>query len=306
MTGKLRAIALPLAMVVALLWPERAAAVDGVIEINQARAAAGGVTATDTAGFPVTIDRGGSYRLTGDLLVAAGTHGIEISAAGADVTLDLNGFSITGNASYDNHNGIHVTAAGRVRIRNGTIQGFHHGIEASAFSASIDSVHASGAYEVGIYAGPLSAVTDCVADGNGPDHYGTGIAVGAGSVVRGCTANAQVTGIAAGPNSLVSGNNATNNHNNGTYGFGVWAQDGCTIVGNVVTNNWTGIRATNGTTVTDNTVRGNPSWGIVFESAADSGYARNVLTNNFVAPNGSQVSGGTPIGTNLCGNTVCP
>jgi len=47
-----------------------ALAVDGVIEINQARANAGGVTLSDGPGFPVTIDHNGSYRLTSDLTVA--------------------------------------------------------------------------------------------------------------------------------------------------------------------------------------------------------------------------------------------
>ena len=41
-------------------------AADGVIEINQARAKAGGVTPGDTPLFPVTISQPGSYRLTGN------------------------------------------------------------------------------------------------------------------------------------------------------------------------------------------------------------------------------------------------
>ena len=39
-----------------------ALAADGVIEINQARARAGGVSADDEPGFPVTPSRSGSYR----------------------------------------------------------------------------------------------------------------------------------------------------------------------------------------------------------------------------------------------------
>src|SRR5271156_5439677 len=42
-------------------------AVDGVIEINQASAKAGGVTPGDTPLFPVTLSQPGSYRLTGNL-----------------------------------------------------------------------------------------------------------------------------------------------------------------------------------------------------------------------------------------------
>ena len=41
-------------------------AVEGVIDINQARALAGGVTPGDTPGFPVTVSQSGSYRLTGE------------------------------------------------------------------------------------------------------------------------------------------------------------------------------------------------------------------------------------------------
>jgi len=44
-------------------------AVDGVTEVNQTRAVAGGVTSDDTPGFPVTLNHPGSYRLTGNLTV---------------------------------------------------------------------------------------------------------------------------------------------------------------------------------------------------------------------------------------------
>src|SRR5436190_8539455 len=73
-----------------------ARAVDGVIEINQKAALAGGVTAGDAPGFPVTIDASGSYRLTGNLSVDHKTTAIQVTAAAADVEIDLNGFSILG------------------------------------------------------------------------------------------------------------------------------------------------------------------------------------------------------------------
>ena len=60
-----------LALMLTLGLAHSAAAVDGVIEINQAKALAGGVTTTDAAGFPVTLDASGSYRLTGDLTLAS-------------------------------------------------------------------------------------------------------------------------------------------------------------------------------------------------------------------------------------------
>ena len=50
-----------------LALPTTVLAVDGVIEINDARARAGQVTPGDNAGYPVVINEPGSYRLTGNL-----------------------------------------------------------------------------------------------------------------------------------------------------------------------------------------------------------------------------------------------
>jgi hypothetical protein len=67
----------------------------GAIVIDQARAEAGGVTAGDAPGFPVTISQPGSYRLQGNLtLPDANTTGIVITSP--NVTLDLAGFAILG------------------------------------------------------------------------------------------------------------------------------------------------------------------------------------------------------------------
>ena len=52
MQKRFRLLGLAVALLLALLAAERAAAVDGVIEINQVRALAGGVTAGDAPGFP--------------------------------------------------------------------------------------------------------------------------------------------------------------------------------------------------------------------------------------------------------------
>ena len=81
--GRLAALALT-----ALALARPALGVDGVIEVNQARAIAGGVTAGDTPGFPVTLSREGSYRLTGNLGVGnADTTAILVTSG--DVTIDL-------------------------------------------------------------------------------------------------------------------------------------------------------------------------------------------------------------------------
>ncbi len=74
---------------------------DGVIEINQAAATAGGTTPSDEPGFPITLDTPGSYRLTGNinLIVPAEVpfheRGTAIEITADDVTLDLAGFHIS-------------------------------------------------------------------------------------------------------------------------------------------------------------------------------------------------------------------
>src|SRR4029453_3319068 len=96
-------------------------AVDAVIEINQARALAGGITTGDAAGYPIRIFTPGSYRLTGNLTTDGNKSGIEILSD--DVSLDLNGFALTcaGGVAVD---GISVPGFKNVEIRNGTIRGF--------------------------------------------------------------------------------------------------------------------------------------------------------------------------------------
>lgn len=97
-------------------------AVDGVVEINQAAAVAGSVTPGDGPGFPVSLNAAGSYRLTGNLEVDVDQAAILINVA--DVTLDLNGFTLT-SMSMTAGSGVFVAAAGHnAQVSNGTIRGF--------------------------------------------------------------------------------------------------------------------------------------------------------------------------------------
>ena len=110
---------------------------DGVIEINQAKALAGGVTPADAPGFPVTISLAGSYRLTSNLDVtviglpdSANTNAISIQGSPAKVSIDLNGFAILGPAICNGVTclntgtgiGIECFSATTI-IRNGVVSG---------------------------------------------------------------------------------------------------------------------------------------------------------------------------------------
>lgn len=96
-------------------------AVDGVIEISQASIEAAG-------GFPMILSQDGSYRLTSNLVVSADVSAIRVrlveseNAGPKHVTIDLNGFLITGSGSGD-ADGIHSRAT-ILRVKNGTIERF--------------------------------------------------------------------------------------------------------------------------------------------------------------------------------------
>lgn len=121
-----------------LLLAGRSCPADDVVYIDQNRAADGGLTPGDLAGFPVTISQSGSYRLTGNLTVPdLNTTAIQITAD--FVTLDLNGFSIVGPAVCTTGTattcptpgtgiGVHAGdvpahAPRGIRIRNGAVRG---------------------------------------------------------------------------------------------------------------------------------------------------------------------------------------
>jgi hypothetical protein len=80
------------------LLPAYAIAGDGVIEINQACATTHGCVPGDDAGFPVTINLAGSYRLTSNLRVTA-PDVTAVRITGEQIDFDLGGFEISGPVS---------------------------------------------------------------------------------------------------------------------------------------------------------------------------------------------------------------
>ena len=67
-------------------------AADGQVVITHAKALNGNVVPGDAAGYPVTLSQAGSYVLGGNL--APGPDAIEVTTS--DVSIDLNGFKISG------------------------------------------------------------------------------------------------------------------------------------------------------------------------------------------------------------------
>lgn len=242
-------------------------AVDGVIEINQARATSGGLTAGDTAKFPVTIERSGSYRLTSNLdltdanarqngVAAENTTAILVTAS--DVTIDLNGFIILGSTGCTGQPvsncaptgtgiGVDASAADRVTVLNGGVRGMGSKGIALRQSGLVERVFVT------------SNATDGIAmDGGGRlSNVDVSFNGGAGN-----------TGAQVVTASLAIGN--------GDIGLG-------------------------GGTVANSTANGNAGIGILGNFATGC-----VATTNGPGGMGTQISAASPPGHNVCNNTLCP
>jgi parallel beta-helix repeat protein len=205
-----RAFARALLTLLMLAAASRAHAVDGVIEINQARADKGGVTPGDAPGLPITISTGTfstdpmSFRLTGPLSTSTSGNVIEIQSP--HVTVDLNGFMITCDVPPCAGNGIN-SGQDNITVRNGTLRGFANGVSLTGSGTLVENVRAIN-NTIGLNVG-----SDCIVRNNIVTASGAqGIIVQAGCTVSGNTVN-----------------------NNGSDG--ICTHDGCNVIGNTVLNN---------------------------------------------------------------------
>lgn len=261
-------------------WACPTLAVDGVVLIDQSRALAGGVTAGDTPGFPVTITQSGSYRLASDLNVgalSATSHAVEIvvpvSGKALDVRIDLNGFSLRGvdvcTVVADGQDGtLNCTGApgqtfgvasrnnlgGSLTVVNGTVRGFSSGgVLCNEATCRIEGLRISNNGQLGIWltgSNPaLSSIVGNLVYANG----GNGIVGGAGVVQGNVVRRNKLDGIAAG--GLVSGNTVAEN---GRYGL-----------------------------------------------SGNAGYVGNVFYANGLA-NIAPFAAAVPLGLNQCGAGLCP
>lgn len=292
-----------------------ALAVDGVIEVNQARALAGGVTVGDTPGLPVTISQPGSYRLTGNLTVPnENTTAIQVTAE--DVTIDLNGFAIIGPTSctLTGSSDAYVTCTpvgtGRgidgtvenLTVLNGTVRGMGATGIVLVGSARVDGVHvvSNGEDGVGGRTSKSALITHNVARLNG----GSGIRVGGGGNATISQNIANFNGFrgidSEGGQSTFIGNTANQNGRDGIYTNNQSTITGNTTVGNLGNGIFTG----GGSLVRGNQSSSNRELGLGFSfGGGNSGYAHNVFAGNI----GGSVGGGAPVslGQNLCDGVVC-
>ncbi len=281
--------------VLGIAVPRPSYAVDGVIEINQATALAGGVTgslADDPAGFPVVITQSGRYRLTGNLSVPAGADGIVVSPGTQNVDIDLNGFVISGMPG--SLTGLSLGNGSYSRVHNGTItQMGGYGIFAVNKGALIEHVQVRNCGQSGINVAE-GTVRRCEVGFN----VGVGIAA---QVIEG--SRVQSNGL--GGISVVGPGRATGNQVAGNGGAGIRSST-AVVEGNVVTGTTgafgAGIEVLGSAAscaIIANAIVGNVGAGILFNGADAT---RTGIANNVIQGNASAYSGGTP--TLMSGNAV--
>jgi parallel beta-helix repeat protein len=224
----------------------------------QGPAGESGVVGTKITSLPYTISAPGAYILTGSLTYTL-TSGSAITVAANDVTINLNGFCLTGPGKTSGTNyGITILPGYcNVEIRNGSVRNFGS-IGISTGSSTCDSIRVSG-----IRANFMGG-------------YGISLS-GENNLVMNCTVgNSGGHGIYAGSYSLVKGNQSYANTNDGIHTL-----SGATVMGNQTNGNAKGIYAQNSCTITDNTVFNSSSYGITVGSNCT--VSRNTSTNNISA-----------------------
>ncbi|MBI5288360.1 MAG: right-handed parallel beta-helix repeat-containing protein [Chloroflexi bacterium] len=171
--------------------------------------------------YPITLSSSGSYFLTQNLAPTGGNDGIVVN--NGDISIDLNGFMIDGEAGGDD--GISDNGIGypNLTVGNGTIRGFADdgidlqtsvnvrvsritigfsggsGIEIGSGSVSECTATGPDTGTVGVRSAGAARISDCVVNG-----YGTGFALNGGGLLRDCVAaSPDLNGIFASPGSTV-------------------------------------------------------------------------------------------------------
>lgn len=157
---------------------DKAAAAERRVEIN----------ATNTPGdadSTFRISQPGSYYLGANMAGEATKKGIEIlTGLGAQVTIDLNGFTMTGTGATSTQAAIYIDgASANVRIVNGAIRSWRQAVQHFiGGQVSLEDVHAYGS-TITQFDLRVARVVNCTAD----DGNSSGFVVDQG-VVQGCIA----------------------------------------------------------------------------------------------------------------------
>lgn len=223
-------------IVAGLLCATDAIASGGVIEINSQAASVGGITPGDGPGYPVTISRGGSYRLTGDL-ITSNRAVLLVDISSDRVTLDLNGFTVgtcvTGIVcGSGTAHGIQAFVAD-AKIHNGVVAGAGGNCIATGSRAVLRDLRVLGCRGSGISTGADSRISHVTV----ANVVGFGVSMGRGAMLKdSMIAGSDSAAVSVGFNSWIIGNVIRGNDGAiSPGGGGIWTTGG--YRGNLITEN---------------------------------------------------------------------
>jgi len=213
---------------------------------------------TPIATTPYTLTQPGSYYLTRNLTATNGLNGINVNAD--NVTIDLNGFTLDGNANTG-FRGVACASRSNITIRGGRISNWsHEGIDGyQSHQVRVENVQVDNSVAGwGIILGFGSTVSHAQVR-----RSAAGIIVADGSVVTGCAAEANQRGFEVGPGSTISDCAAIASTGNGyDIGAGVVVHH-CTARG----NGGNGFQAAVASTLSDCVAQGNAGAGFQIDGA---------------------------------------
>lgn len=252
------------------------------------------LTTANTPGDPdsvLRITQPGSYYLTENLTGEAGKRCIEIAAS--NVTIDLNGFSIIGNATSTGGI-IGEGIRSNVRIFNGVVRdiGNGSGILSTIATSSgwhVENVQSLSNSQRGIYLPTHSTIINSRAASNGQ----SGLRVSTNGAILNCTSYENVgEGILVSNSSRVESSSVYNNGSTGILGNDGVLMNNCVAMN----NDGAGIDVLNGGIITNCVVRNNGLDGIKCNSATR--IESNTVTFN--GTNGISCLGNCIVRANNC------
>jgi len=254
---------------------------------------------TPISSLPYTITTPGSYYITTNLTGIFGANGININSTppAENVTIDLNGFTLTG--ILGSLNGISTGNNGHnYVIRNGTLRNWGvDGVNSyGSINCRFEKLQFCNNVNIGLQAGVGSVVTDCEAYSN----IMAGVQVLTGDISR-CVALNNGVGILTLNGCVVSDSEASGNTGDGINcgigtivrssaayqngGNGITTSNSCIVEDCTAYGNASGIQAGQNSFVKDCVANGNQNGGIQTEdgSILDDCVATSNTNNNFDA-----------------------
>jgi len=266
-----------------------------------------------SAGY--TVSQSGSYYLTTNLTATNGQTGIGVYTD--NVTIDLNGFTLTGPGGSSGFGIYQEFSCRNLTVLNGKVVDFSgdamSGIKLSGAANRLHSIQSSGNH-YGIEVNS-SILSDCVVHNNNS----IGILVNSGSTLRDCIARDNGGRGFSCEQSTLRGCSAYGNN-----GAGIGANTGSTLINCEASgNSYDGISADSGSIVLGCTAYGNDDAGIhasynctirdctVYRNTGDGieAFTKNLVTGNNCSDNGYNAGSGAGIhvtadDNRLEGNTV--